>query len=1032
MGTRTRAKRFALLLSLLLMLGLFFPFGASALEDGERVLHILPGESWTLSNTAQESVSLRPNASGSPSGYDFVTADADGNVTSRAAALYGESKEIVIPAQGQAIVQGYASAYGLVLPQTIEAEKDETPALLHAQLHYHETCAFVNTAPHSANVLIRSVWRAATWVVTDSRGEPVAEDGSFIGTVSSTTEDVVSVPAGGRVVVTCNTAAMSGSADSNVPGYTVICMARSAFFRLEEHTEAPLLFTYLVRGETRSFTNITDRAQTIYSRGRAVLYNTAGKPESFPTTEYLTVPAGYTAALTGSGALALPRDAFEEQDVGAFPGLRTLHIPVGISVRVKNVSGDDVTLSGIMGYAAIFHPSGLINELDGKDPYTLTIPAGCSAVLTGLGTLESVDGQLEIDVSEDPAAFVTEAYSGDAFRYTNYSGSKQRLYYNGIAPSVSYGGQENYQDPDNGSTNRGARYVYVPAGASATLSLSQNSTSKGTVYGAYKAFRVERLSSSESADRLHLDPGNTVVKVTNSKSSAQTFNCMGKIIKLSGRETVYVPSWLPSGYGFASLTNKYLTITAATVAPTEWLHVLLQEGESCEVTNISGEAVSLFCSGAADVLCFDAAGAVTAKGLYGASSESLRKAALSAESTVVPVPAGGKVRLTAADGWLTLDGRAADFALNRDCGSVSVRMGLHAGEVCTFTEAFNCEITGPVEKALLGNQPEFGSSAMQTAITPYSGADFVGFAYGSGGGKEPVDCRAAVTEGPLYETVTLNRGESCVFSLREGAYRTELLLSKPVWQTFGGSVSVYGNASAYQYYDGSPNVFTAVMDDTVIRYAPSVTELSRPGQSAIVTLPVKQGKDLDLTALQTAENGDEVCLTVYGLAPLTRFYRQDGTLSDEQSGSERVWMAPSDPASCSANIAAEGSELLIAAVRGSVDDGSSPVMLTDWALLDRSGGTLSGIDAIRETGLDSVRVTLKTGKNAPAKVVLLLAAYDEDGQMLQCATRSLRGDAANGETVLPFACGEETASLRLIITDGSYAPLMPRVLLAGE
>ena len=154
-----KKRTIGLMLALILAISVCLP----AMAEGETQtnwLSVAPGDCWTVTNTGETDISIDDI-----SRMDYVITDAEGYVTARDVNDPGWHDPLILPAGGQFIVAntGLASLSMIKLEGDIEAEKNEPPALLHADLRFGEACAFKNTTDHSANVLLRTesnrAWR---------------------------------------------------------------------------------------------------------------------------------------------------------------------------------------------------------------------------------------------------------------------------------------------------------------------------------------------------------------------------------------------------------------------------------------------------------------------------------------------------------------------------------------------------------------------------------------------------------------------------------------------------------------------------------------------------------------------------------------------------------------------------------------------------------------------------------------------------------------------------------------------------------
>ena len=435
-----KKRTLGLMLAIILAISVCLPAMAEE-ETQTNWLSVAPGDCWTVTNTGETDISIDDI-----SRMDYVITDAEGYVTARDVNDPGWHDPLILPAGGQFIVAntGLASLSMIKLEGDIEAEKNEPPALLHADLRFGEACAFKNITDHSANVLLRTESnRAWAYVIYDGDGAVTKKDFFYHGG-GSIKREVLSVPAGGRAVITTDGYYLfnrSGS-PSDANDINVYCMARAENFSLEEDVSPAWRFGALGCGETAAFTNVSGREQTVYYPGNYALYYAGGESaklkEAHAGGGEISVPAGYSIALGGAQNSGEPyaflSDAFEDIDLPApvkMSSLRTL------KVTFTNVSGKAAPFFGITKsklekqpekYAAFGMGVVSASEYDGIGG--IMVPKDGKVIVTGeSGSFVALSGQYEASV-EPIAKADTEVVAlaeGESAVITNNSEERRAL-----------------------------------------------------------------------------------------------------------------------------------------------------------------------------------------------------------------------------------------------------------------------------------------------------------------------------------------------------------------------------------------------------------------------------------------------------------------------------------------------------------------------------------------------------------------------------------------------------------------------------
>ena len=378
-------KQWILGLSLVLLLALTLAGTASAEEAN--YLNIAPGDCWTVENTGEEDISL------SLKGLDYVITDVDGYVKARDVSAVYPNTTPTLPPGGQAILQDWSGGYSGALELTgpVTAVKNDVPLLLHEELCYGETCQFTNITDHSANILVRGDTTGSVpsaWVIFDRDGAVTETD--LPRSSSGSNEKVLSVPAGGRAVITPDGYYLY---EQNLSGKSmsplVCCMARSANFTVQRNVPNAWTFGAVGYNQPMAFRNETDEPQTIQTLScLCALYDRRDKlVEVSSAGGEINVPTGYAVSLSGKDLngcrYAFLTDAFQSADL---PGPVAGYGSRSLAVTFRNVSGKAAPLYGVTESMAEKAPdtydiTGLVSPTeDGKG---VLLPNGASVTVTG-------------------------------------------------------------------------------------------------------------------------------------------------------------------------------------------------------------------------------------------------------------------------------------------------------------------------------------------------------------------------------------------------------------------------------------------------------------------------------------------------------------------------------------------------------------------------------------------------------------------------------------------------------------------------
>ncbi|MBQ3378816.1 MAG: hypothetical protein IJG50_03000 [Clostridia bacterium] len=420
-------------LALLFALSLFVP--AMAEGDETNYLCIGPGECWTVKNIGETDISISDI-----SRMDYVITNAEGNVTARDVYDPGWHDPLVLPAGGQLIIRdcGCASSSMLKIDGDVTAQKNEPSALLHADIGFGETYAFKNVTDHSANVLLRTESNEAWAYYIFNADGTVNDKDFFYDRGGGIKQEVISVPAGGRAVVTTDghyrfrISSSEGFPSAVTP--LVYCMARSEYFTMEADAQPAWVFDVLGYNETAAFKNVSGRTQDVYCEGNAAVYYAGETPKLKAVNPggTLEVPAGYTVAMSGaslSGSrYALLGEAFAPAEL---PAPVTWTTAATLKVTFTNVSGKAAPFFGVTTSALEKNPekyaalgAGVITDTEYEGAKGIMIPTGGKVIITGVnGSYRALSGQFEMSAEPIKQAGVEAVvlYEGESVALTNDS-----------------------------------------------------------------------------------------------------------------------------------------------------------------------------------------------------------------------------------------------------------------------------------------------------------------------------------------------------------------------------------------------------------------------------------------------------------------------------------------------------------------------------------------------------------------------------------------------------------------------------------
>ena len=372
------------LLALLLAMAL----SVTAQAEETNRLNIAPGDCWTVTNTGETDIPL-PGLKG----LDYVITDADGIVKFRDVRGEIPSPTPTLSSGGQAILQdwGNGSSSGLELNGTVTAVKEDAPLLLHEELLFGEACQFTNTTDHTANVLVRGDSNGSVpsaWVIFDRDGT-VAQTELPRGS-SGNNAKVLSVPAGGRAVITPNSNSLYGS-NTGIRSTSILtyCMARSKNFTLQRNVPSAWTFGGVGYNQPVSFRNVTEQTQTVQMDDCLyALYNAENDLVAVSSkVSKIDVPAGCAVALGSAslngGRYAFLTDTFQPADL---PGPVAQFSSASLAVTFRNVSGKAAPLYGVTQGMKERRPetydiTGVVS--DTEDRKGVILPAGASVTVTG-------------------------------------------------------------------------------------------------------------------------------------------------------------------------------------------------------------------------------------------------------------------------------------------------------------------------------------------------------------------------------------------------------------------------------------------------------------------------------------------------------------------------------------------------------------------------------------------------------------------------------------------------------------------------
>ena len=466
-------KKWFLRLSLVLLLALAL-CGAARAEEVS-YLSPAPGTCWAVTNEGDNDVSVSLN------NLDYVVTDPEGYVTARDVTAAYPSNNPVIPAGGTALLQNSGAFSGVVtLNGTFSAQQLDSPAFLHEELFYGETCRFANKTDHVADVLVRG--EPSACVIYDSDGavtETILPGGSV-----GRNEFLLSVPAGGRAEVTPNGYVLyRENLSSKAWSALVLCMARTENFTAERTATSPWTFGAVPYNQPVSFRNVTEEDQTIQTGSCPyALYDRNENLVSVTTGSAISVPAGYTVALGSSdlnGArYAFLTDAFAPADL---PGPVTQYENRNLKVTFRNTSGKaapvyGITESKVNAKPDLYDLTGLVSPTeDGKG---ILLPNGATLTVTGDhgDDLFTLEGQFTVSAVGLPEAGKETAVltEGEACVLTNPGGEAVSVMLCGQSVSVYGDGRDILSSYYQGyNWGRTSSEIGLSAGGSLTVQAVQ-------------------------------------------------------------------------------------------------------------------------------------------------------------------------------------------------------------------------------------------------------------------------------------------------------------------------------------------------------------------------------------------------------------------------------------------------------------------------------------------------------------------------------------------------------------------------------
>ena len=436
----------------------------------------------------------------------------------------------------------------------------------------------------------------------------------------------------------------------------------------------------------------------------------------------------------------------------------------------------------------------------------------------------------------------------------------------------------------------------------------------------------------------------------------------------------------------------------------------LTEGESCTLVNSGGEAVQVTLCGKLVSLYGD--GKDVLKSYY-------RGYAYGRETSAVSVSPGASLIVQAVQGPCSLKFDAGALEVRQNAEPIFTTLVLRSGEKLHAVQSLS-GYGQPYWTQPLGTDGDYGIQALDTvifALRPW---------------------KAENTESPLVQTVTLNRGESCLVtkttdrdfiqlparglmlmaqSRENGLWRNEYVVAP----RRTGSVMVSKSSSTVH--------LTALEDGCTVWYYPALAEV-RTGVEALYEIrTIPAGESLE-TVPKNVLHPDTPQLYVYGFNVRWRDWNgRTGDWSGEvHQGSDRVTFSNNTQTGWRpVRITAGDSDVTVVCLRDQFAPEKNPLQVRTVRFLD--GGQEVSRSEVGQTNVETVELTGTAGGSGP--VTLVLAACDAEGRQLSAVIRRTTAAELDQTLSIPFPCGTDTAAVTLYTIDDLGRPLMRPLTLAG-
>ena len=778
------------------------------------------------------------------------------------------------------------------------------------------------------------------YVVTDPDGLVTARD------VSAAYPNVNPViPAGGTAIVQ-NSGAFSG-----------VITLNGDFFAVQLDAPA-FLHEELAYGETCRFTNQTDHSANVLIRGEpsaCVVYDSAGAitekrlpAGSVGTNEVLlSVPAGGRAEVTPNGyylyrenvtsqagtALLLTMcraENFSAERIESAPwtfGAVACNQPRAF----RNITGEEQTIqTGFCPYAMYDQNGKLLSVTTGG---AISVPAGYTVAL-GSSMLDGVK-----------YACLTEAFE----------------------PSDLPG-------PITQFDNRNLKVTF------------RNTSGKAApIYGVTQTMAERKPDIYDITGLVGPDETGKGVILPNGASLTVTGDQGADIFTIQGQFTVSAEGLPEAGKENAALL----------------------EGETCVLSNPGSEAVSVMLCGQSVSVLGDG------KDVLSSNYQGYNRGYVRSE---VSVSAGSSITVQAVQGCCSLKFDSGALTLARGADPIHAVFVLEAGQGFRTVSWPK----GSGHPYYLISEAGSDSEKDSYGVWPLGSAIFQ---------VRPGETERCDT--PLVESVTLNRGESCILTDTSGrsdnkVYARGSMLSAGLREDgmWANPYTIAPMASVSSSFDKNARAycFTALEDGCTLRYYPSLTEVSTDAQALYETVTIPRGE----SRIFSIESLDDE-IFAYGFNPERSLFKagRNEWETPRRGLSDFGGNTSGEPA---IKVIATDSDATVIFLRGETQTG--PVLAIDRTL--RHGGEPVSPEDLGSTPVDSVSLTLLPENTEP--FTLVLAAYDSEGALIRTALRPVAAGELSADQAatldIPFSCGAGAAAIRLMTVDAHFCPLKEAVVLA--